>query len=301
MRLRWILLPLGALVVIAAIGFYVIGLPPTLADDYEKKAQPEHEKLEDALRPAMDSFDAVTIGTVEVKRGRNTRTYIRRAERITRRDLRELASARRRVRRARVALGRIDEEAMTDSPSWPLIGGRGDLEEAGAVADAESAYLRKARAFLRDYDELIKYSVRSIRSIHRMGVDFAREEERIPSAPTSAGQITGPLNRAIRVAARHLRDFKRLKPPRPIRAEHRRVRSDLELFLRQQRDISAAIVRDDFDRVRRIERAVRRTGRRYDRQSRKDLDRILKRSRYRRQIDDLERRETKISQMFEDL
>ena len=47
MRPRWILLPLGALVLIAAVGYYVVGLPPTLADDYEN-AEAEGEYLDRA-------------------------------------------------------------------------------------------------------------------------------------------------------------------------------------------------------------------------------------------------------------
>lgn len=301
MKLRWILIPLGALVLIGAVVFAVVGLPPTLADDYEEKAEPAHKEVEDALRPVTDSFHADTLGVVEVKSGEDSRAYLRRAEKATARDLRELAAARREVKRARRAIDEADTDAMTDSPSPPLLGDVGDLGEAADVAEAEDAYLRKARTFLRDYDRLLAFSGASIQAIHRMDVAFTREDAKIPDAPTSAGQITGPLNRGIAAAARHVKAFGRLKAPKDLRREQRRVHAELEVFLSQQRAISRAITRDDFDRVRQIEREVKRDGKRYDRASRKDLDKLLKSSRYRRLIDDLETRETKITQMFEDL
>jgi hypothetical protein len=79
------------------------------------------------------------------------------------------------------------------------------------------------------------------------------------------------------------------------------VVSELELYLSQQRGISRAVARDDFVRVRQIERDVKRHNKRADKRSGADLDKLMKRSRYRKLIDDLERRETKITQMFEEL
>jgi hypothetical protein len=301
MKLRYVLIPLGALVLIGAVVFAIVGLPPTLADDYEEKAEPAHQEVEDALRPVTDSFNADTLGVLEIKRTKDSRTYMRRADKATARDLKELSAARREVKRARRAIEEADTGAMTDSPSPPLVGGIGDLGEAADVADAEDAYLRKSRTFLRDYDRMLAFSAASIEAIHEMDIAFTSQDAKIPDTPTSAGQITGPLNRGIAAAARHVKTFGRLKAPRVFRREHRRVHAELEEFLSQQRAISRAITRDDFGRVRQIEREVRADGKRYDRASRKDLDKLLERSPYRRQIDDLERRETKIAQMYEDL
>lgn len=302
MRLRWILLPLGALVLIAAVGYYIVGLPPTLADDYEKEAEPEHDRAAEALRPVTDTFTGDVLGVLPIKTGSDPRSYVRRADRATRRDLRELSAARREVRRARSAIEETDTGAMTDSPSPPLIGGLGDLGEAGDVAEAEGEYLDRARAFLRDYDELLVYTAATIDLSNRFNMALAREEADVPKNPTSAAQVTGPLNRGIAAAAREVKAYDRLKAPtRDLRAEQRRVISELELYLSQQRGISRAVARDDFTRVRQIEREVARGTKRADKRSRDDMDRLLKRSRYRRLIDDLERRDTAITKLFEDL
>ncbi|HEX8648294.1 MAG TPA: hypothetical protein VF715_15480 [Thermoleophilaceae bacterium] len=300
MRLRWILLPLGVLAVGAAVAYYLFWVPPQLADDYEEKAEPEHAKIGQTLSQVTGEFNNVVLGTIAFKR-KDARAYMRTYLRVAARDMREQRRALRRVRRARRELARIDESALTEPPDWPLLGSRGDMEDAQALAGKERDYLRKARAFLRDFAALLAYEVRADRWIGRHNLSFARAETRIPKVATSPGQITGPLDAAALRAELAVRGYRRLKPPKPMRAEHRRVAREMQRDIRDQRAISRAVKRNDFTRVRAIERRVKRDLKRRNRASRAALAWLVDRSRYARQIEDLKRRETKGYEAFEDL
>lgn len=300
MRLRWILIPLGVLVIAGAVAYYLLWVPPQLANDYEEKAEPEHTKVEQMLRPVRDQFNSTVLGTIEFKR-KDPRAYLRAYLRVAARDIREQRRAQRVVRRARRALERIDESAMTEPPSLPLLERRGDMEDAQALADRERDYLRKARAFLRDFAELLAFEIRADRLIDRLNLAFARAETRIPKVATSPGQITGPMDAAALRAALATRGYRRLKPPKPMRAEHRRISREMQRDVRDQRAISQAVKRDDFTRVRAIERRIKREAKRRDRASKADLTRLVERSRYARQLKDLTRRETEIFDAFRDL
>jgi hypothetical protein len=282
------------------IAYYLLWFPPKLANDFEEQAKAEHAEVEEALRPATETFNDVTLGTITFER-KDPRAYLRTYQRVAARDRREHAAARRRVRSARRTLARIDEEAMTEPPGWPLLSGRGDMAEAHDVAREERAYLRKARAFLRDYDELLAYEQASNRWLDRVNLAFVRSEIQTPEAPTSAAQITGPLNRAVRLATAAARRYRRLKAPRPVQREHRRTAAEVGRFIGRQRAIAAAVARDDYTRVRAIERRDRRENKLDDRRSREDLVRLTERSSYKRQIADLESREIKIFDAYQDL
>jgi hypothetical protein len=217
------------------------------------------------------------------------------------RDLRELKSAQRAVRKAKRRLKRIDRAAMTDAPERALLNGRDDLKDARAVAGEERDYLRKLDAFVSDYEKLLGYTVFSYEAQHRFSVAIVQAQVQIPARPTSLGQITGPLDRGIRRAAPAVKQFKRRRPPRPMRKEHRDVLRDLEHVLEQQRAVAAAIRRDDFDRANAIDRRVRKKADRSRKTSTEELRRFINRSRYSKQIDDLNKRELAIRKLFEDL
>jgi Flp pilus assembly protein CpaB len=79
MKVLVIVLPLvGALVIAGAIAAYFIAAPPELADNYEKKAEPEQVKVEKALVAASDTFTIETFGTVAVSRKLSRRPTRRR-------------------------------------------------------------------------------------------------------------------------------------------------------------------------------------------------------------------------------
>jgi hypothetical protein len=287
-------------VVVVAIVLYLTALPPRLADGYVEEAEPEHQRIERAMRPVTESFNATVLGTIDFDR-KSDSAYLRAYLRVVARDKRELVQAQRAVRRARRVLVRSDEEALTEAPSGPLLNGRGDLKRARELAAMETEYLRGTRRFLRDYDALLTYQLRSNQWVDRVNLPFMRAETQIPDVATSLTQITGPLDRAIRLASVAVRGLQRLKPPKPMRAEHRRIVAEFRGDVEEERAVSRAVARDDFALVRKLERGIERRSKKLEREGSDALLRLTDRSPYKRQITELQRRESEIFALYQEL
>ena len=297
MRLWWVvvLAVVGVLLQAGAVAYYLTEMPPRLAEDYAERAEREHERLARAVGPATETFDDVTLGTLDIDDDLSPRAYLRRFKRVTRQDRREHARAERRVKRAKRALARADTEAMTEVPDWPLLGGRGELGEAEDAAERLDAYMRKARAFVRDYGLLLDYWGTTSRMGERVVVALTEAYAKIPRYIASPRQFTGPMGRALGVAEAQLKRLRRLDPPKALRADHRRSLAGLRRNIADQRAMSAAVRRSDFAGANRIRASLRRRAKAEDRRGRRELQRLVGSSRYRRQINDLLRREIAVS------
>lgn len=197
------------LAVAGAVLVYLSVMPGRLAEDYKESAQAEHEKVEDALDPVYESFSRKTFGenTSEIGKAKRPGTYLRALQKVTRRELKEIGPARRSIKRAEAALDEIEDEEMTETPNWPLLGGRGDLKEAEAIAAEERDYLRKARRFLAGYRKLVDWASDRMRFYRRFGLTLGRGFGGIPDNPSSPGQVTRPLDRTASEIATRARRF----------------------------------------------------------------------------------------------
>lgn len=295
----------GVLVLAAAGALlaYLTLLPERLASSYKDRAEPEHEKVEKALDPVYDTFSTKTFGenTRELARADRPGEYVRAVERVTARELKEVGPARRSIRRAERELDEIDEADLTETPDWPLLGGRGDLKEAESIAGEERDYLRKARRFLADYKRLVNWAADRLRFFRRVGLTLGRYSQNAPDNPTSPAQVTRPLRATAREIDSQVRRFKRGKPPREVDGEHRNMAAAVSFVSGQLRGLASAVDRLDLAAANRIDREFSRGFRPYDRRSRANFRRLLARSIYVRQTDDLERRERDIARAYEKL
>jgi hypothetical protein len=301
LRRRGILIGAGALLLLGALALYWTQMPAKLANDYEARAEPQTERVQRVLEPAMDKFGFETFGVVEVKVKQSPRGYLRDLSRAISKDLRELERARSVVKRAKRSLGRIDEEAMTDAPSWPLLGGTDEVQSASGIAGEAGAYLRKARAYVREFGELVEYSIDYMRFSYKLAGAGARAAASTPKAPTSVEQVTRPLEREQRIAIAELLRFRRHKPPKEAFGEHHALIAQTERLIRNERALLAAIRRQDQGSVVRITKRINSELGRGDRRSIKWLEKLMDRSRYTRLIDDLRRREGRLRKGFEEL
>jgi hypothetical protein len=282
--------------------FYLLSVPDRLASSYKEDAEPEHEKIEKALGPVARSFSRRTFGedTSEIGRAKRPGTYVRALERVTRRELKEIGPARRSIKRAERELEEIDEEAMTETPDWPLLGGRGDLKKAEEIAGEERDYLSKSRRFLREYRRLVDWASDRLRFYRRFGLTLGRGFGSIPENPSSPGQVTRPLERTADEIAAQARRFRRVKAPSEVRREHRNIAASVEFVVSEVRGLATAVRNLDLQRINQFDRRVTRGLRRYDRRSTGHFRTLIARSIYVRLINDVERRERQIGRAYDD-
>jgi hypothetical protein len=286
-----------------AVLIYLLAVPDRLAGGYKDRAEPEHQKIERALAPVYRTFSSRTFGTDDrsIEKADGPGEYVRAVEKTTRRELRELTPARRAIKRAEAKLDAIDEDDLTETPDWPLLGGRGPLEEAGEIADMESDYLRKGRRFLTEYRKLIDWLIDGTRFSRRFGLTLGRGFASIPDNASTPAEYTRPVDRTVRQLASQLRRFSRVKAPKPVRGEHRNIVAGVGLVIREIRGLSSAVKRFDLARVEQFDKRVSRGLRPHERRSRVNFRKLIGRSLYVRQIDGLERRERLIGKALEDL
>ncbi len=291
------------LAIVGAVLLYLLAVPGRLASSYKERAEPEHEKVEDALEPVFDSFSNRTFGedTSEIEKADREGEYVRALERVTRRELKEIGPARRAIKRAEADLEKIDEDDLTETPDWPLLGGRGELEEAEEIAGEESDYLRKARRFLTGYRKLVDWASDRLRFYRRFGLTLGRGFGSIPDNPSSPGQVTRPLDRTADETAAQARRFRRVKAPPEVRGEHRNIAASVEFVVSEIRGLADAVRRADLARINQFDRRVTRGLRRYDRRSTANFRKLISRSTYVRQIRDLERRQGRIGRAYDAL
>lgn len=295
----------GVLVVatVGAVLLYLLALPGKLAGDWEARAEPLHEEVDKALEPVFVTFSARSLGqdVREIERADAPGEYVRAVERVTSRQLKDLRLPQKAIGRAQKKLDSIDEADLTESPDWPLIGGRDELGEAREIAAEERQYLVRARRFLRDYKRFIDYLVHSARVIRSTGVTLGLGAADIPDSPQTPGEVTRPMNRVIRKLASQRRRESRFKPPPDLRAEHRNSVARFAFMIAELRRYTAALNRYDVTTALEFDRRLSRGSRRYDRRSRKNFVKLIQKSTYVRQISRLKRHEREIGRAYVDL
>jgi hypothetical protein len=291
------------LAVAGAVLFYLLAVPGMLTSSYKERAEPEYEKADDAMRPVYAAFSRDTFGVDNrpIEKAKRPGQYVKAIVKVTGENLRDLGRARRTIKRAEQKLDEIDEDDLTDVPDWPLMDGRGDLDTVEKVAGEQDDYLRKARAFLRDFRTLVDYESDAARFFRRAGLTFGRAGDAVPDNPTSPGQVTRPIDRGVRENQSQARRFKRVKVPRERRAEHRNQLAAVDFVVAELRRFSSALKRLDLGTAQQVDKRLASGSKRYDRVTQKHFQKLIRRSRYVKQMDDLERRERRILRTLDDL
>lgn len=266
MRLRWILAGAGVLLlVVGAIAYYFTQMPGRLADDYKEEAEPQQQLMRNAMRPVYRTLAVQTFGadTRSINRARNPDQYIRAVDRVTSRQLRRLAPARRQIAKAKRTIEKLDEKALFEPPAWPLLGGRGDLEGAESIAEDEREYVEEASAFLKHYERLVSYTEDEVRFARTFGVTMGRGFDAIPANPTSPGQVTRPLDRTTRRFKTQLASFRKRKAPPEIRKNHKELVALVRFVDSKVRELSSAVKARNLARIEAWEREFGRGLRRF--------------------------------------
>lgn len=304
MRAGWIVAGVGALVLVlvgGALAFYLLAMPGRLATDYREDAEPEQQELREAMRPVYRTLSAETFGFDDrsVRKAKNPDQYVRAIDKATSASLRRLKPAHAAVRRAKRALEDADEDVLYETPDWPLLGGRGDLKDAEAIADDERRYVRDARAFLKHYDRLVGYTLDMANFVRGFGVAFGRGFDSIPARPTSPGQVTGPLGRAVGRLDREMRALRGLKAPPELRADHKTQVAFVRYVIGRINALSSAVKARDLQRIQSWDRDFARGARRYD--TNVSLRRLVKRSSYAKSVRKLRGMERRLLGAYERL
>lgn len=249
----------------AAVAYYFTQVPGMLAEDYKEKAEPEQQRIREAMRPVYRSLSAKTFGTDSrsIERAKNPDQFVRAIDRTTATELRQLVPAQKAIARAKRVLSKADEHALLDTPAWPLLGGRGDLQEAEEIADREREYLPQARAFLKHYERVVSYTRNDIRFVRTYGVTFGKGFGAIPDSPTSPGQVTGPIDRTARRLEAQLRGYRKVKAPPELRRDHKTHVALVRYVIAQIRELSSAVKARDLGRINRWERNFARGTKRF--------------------------------------
>ena len=105
----------------------------------------------------------------------------------------------------------------------------------------------------------------------------------------------------MREAESQLRRFRRVRPPPERRAEHRNVVAGIGFVLADYRRFSSALKRLDIGSAEQVDKRLGRGTKRFDRRTQANFRKLIARSRYVKQIDDLRRREHEISRAYREL
>jgi hypothetical protein len=287
--------------VIAAVGFYMFAMPNRLASDYRDDAEPEHKQIRKAMQPVYKSLSIKTfyLDDRRIEKAKTPDRFVHEIDRATSKALRRLQPLERKVARARKTLEKADEKALTDVPDWPMLGGRDDLEVAEEIAEDEERYLPEARAFLKRYEDLVEFWISDALALRRFGVTVGRGFESVPDNPTSPGQVTGPLERMARKLDKHLRSYKRSKPPPGLRRYRKEAVALVRLFTREIRGLADAVKDRDLARIEsfdnRIDRAIKKS------KAEVSVGHLVYRSNYAQDIRRLKSRERKLQREFRKL
>jgi hypothetical protein len=276
-------------------------MPGRLAEDWKEKAQPEQQKLRTAMRDVYRSMSAKTFGadTTLVEKAKGPDQYARAVQKTTARELRQVTPARVAVERALRALKEADEEALTETPDWPALGGRGDLKEVEDIADRERDYIKAARAFLKRYERLVHYVVDDVRALRRFGITFARGFGAIPDSPTSPGQVTAPLDATAKNLNKAVKLLGIKKIPRELRKDHKAHLGFVRFVIAEVRKLSSAVKRRDLAGIQRFDRNMTRGAKRYP--TRVTVRKLVVGSSYARQIRRLRDTERTLLRAYERL
>ena len=290
------------LLVAAAVAYYFTQVPGRLAEDYKEEAEPQQQLMRNAMRPVYRTLAVQTFGadTRSLNRAKNPDQYILAVDRVTSRQLRRLDPARRQIAKAKRTIEKLDEEALFEVPEWPLLGGRGDLEEAEDIAGREREYVVEARAFLKHYERLVSYTEDEVRFVRRFGVTMGRGFDAIPANPTSPGQVTRPLDRTARRFKPQLASFRKRKAPPEVRKNHKELLGVVRFVDAKVRELSSAVKARNLARIEAWERDFARGLKRFDGTGVTPA-RIVSRSTYARKVRKLRDRERALLRAYDRL
>lgn len=300
---RWLAGGAAVLAIAGALVYYFAFLPGKLATDYRDSARPEHAKAVGAMRLVYATFVPKTFAEQSdaTERAKGRAQYVRAARREIRLQRRVLLPARTSIRRARSALGRVDEKALTDVPDPPAIGGSGKLGDARGVAAQERRYMRDVRSFLSLYNRLVKYKYAALDDFARVVSVLDSSLRAVPDNPTTPEQVAGPIDTVATRLDRATRPYLRREPPPGQRFEHRRDNAEIAFYVRELHAMADAVRARDLAKVNSLDREVDAGTRRYSRGGRRLLRRLIRRSRYSRSIDALRKLELKIDRGYDRL
>ena len=297
-RGKWILGGVVLLVVAGALVFYFTAVPGMQADDYKKAAKPEHQKLVKAMARVDRTFSARTFSASRSVKAKGADEYVRKLRIYVARERRDIKPARRAIKKARAALDGADEKALVDVPSWPLIGGSGDLEKAEDLADDERAFLGASRRFLPRYEKLIAATEAEIDFADETGLAMGHGVAAIPKSPTEPEQVAKPFDSVAAKLDRIGRAYRRRDAPREVAATKREELGLVGFLSRSFREFADAVRARDLAKVQSFDDRVSKGIDRYD-LGRKAVRRLLTKSSYSRDLRRLRRLDQRVERGYE--
>lgn len=304
---RVALAALGLILVVAAVvGYskYRSHEHKRIATEYVKRSRPEYTRIKEAMRRVYVSVSSQYLGGLDPRRLRRARTlsgYIRALRFEGDVSLSLLGYPRGQIKAVRGVLGTRDDNAMRRVDSPFLAGGSKEADTSHAVAGELRAYVRHVRAFVPEYQRLIRYVGHQERLSLRYQLTLLKGIDgldRTPASPSGfKAAITTLAGRLTPIARRQ----RRLRPPPVLRRAHDADAAYNAGVVHDLRDLVRAVDALDAARARsigaRIDRRARVLRRRVS-----GLFRLLAtKSRLSRAAKDLQRREARIDRGYRKL
>ena len=297
-RGRLVLGGVALLLVAGALVFYFAFLPGMQADDYKDAAQPEHTKLAAAMDRVDRTFSVRTFGASTKIKSKTPEEYVRQLRKFVARERRDLKPARKAIAHARSVLKDVDEGALLDVPSWPAIGGSGDLGKAEDVADDERAYLEASRHFVPRYSRLVEYASTEIDFADETGLAMGNGLGALPENPTSPEQIARPIDAVAAKIERITRDFRRKKPPRDVRKTAHEAVGLAQFLSRTFHDFADAVRARDLAKINTFDETLSKGVDRYELGA-KSVRQLLTKSSFSRQLRKLRKLGQRVEKGYE--
>jgi hypothetical protein len=282
------------LLVAGALVFYFAFVPGMQADDYKKAARPEHAKLVKAMERVDRTFSFRTFGASRKIKAKSPEEYVRELRKFVAGERREIKPASTAIKKARSVLKDVNEGALLDVPSWPVIGGSGDLGKAEDLADDERAYLEASRRFLPRYARLVEYASDEIEFADQTGLAMGNGVAALPEHPTSPEQVARPMDSVAAKIERITRDYRRIKPPKDVRRTVHEALGLAQFLSRTFREFADAVRARDLAKINQFDETLSKGVDRYELGS-KSVRRLVTKSSYSREL----RRIRKLNQRVE--
>ena len=219
---------LVALVLAAAGYFFVV---PTLQVADQKKLESKHNAVNDKLVRVYDNF----------KTGAFSRTDTKTAE-----DKADLKAGREAVEDAKAALD-ANETALTKFTSLPFLSWNSKYKTATDTDAKEGDYVKKARAFLADYSELLDYGDKEV-VLEQKAEDAMSGIEGLKNA-TSVAAITQALDTATTMIQSLIDGEKQLTPPSYLKADQAESIAAATKLVATLKSMNAAIKALDIAKI----------------------------------------------------
>jgi hypothetical protein len=223
---------------------------------------------------------------------------VRAVRRYVARERSDVKPARRAIDNARSVLKKLDESALVDVPSWPAIGGSGDLGKAEDVADDERTFLSASRRFVPRYGRLIESVDAEIDFTDQAGLAMGNGLATVPEHPTAPEQVAKPFSAVAAKLDRIARDYSRNKVPRDVRHTQRVEVSLVQFIARTFREFAAAVRARDLAKVQSFDDRLSKGIDRYGTGS-KSVRKLLTKSSYSRELQKLRKLDQRLDAGYE--